>query len=88
VLYLQLIILSVGGDVPIDNETILVTDFVNHKIKSAQSFEGAHRNRMYVCVHRGECSLILFYTIFIFLKKELSLSCALPNRAVLASAYD
>jgi hypothetical protein len=33
VLHLQLIILSVGGDVPIDSETLLVTDFMNLKIK-------------------------------------------------------
>jgi hypothetical protein len=45
-LYLQLIILSVGDDVP---ETLLVTDFVNIKIKLIQSFEGAHRDRM--CAH-------------------------------------
>jgi hypothetical protein len=44
-LYLQLIILSVGDDVP---ETLLVTDFVNLKIKSVQSFKDAHRDRMYV----------------------------------------
>jgi hypothetical protein len=37
------------GDVPVDNVTLLVTDFVNLNIKSAQSFKGAHRNR--VCVH-------------------------------------
>jgi hypothetical protein len=48
-LYLRLIILSVGGDVPVDSETFLVTDFLNLKIKSAQSYEGAHRGR--VCVH-------------------------------------
>jgi hypothetical protein len=48
-LYLRLIIFSVGGNVLIDSETLLVTDFVNLKIKSAQSFECAHRNRM--CVH-------------------------------------
>jgi hypothetical protein len=45
-LYLQLIILSVGDDVP---ETLLVTDFVNIKIKPIQSFEGAHRDR--ICTH-------------------------------------
>jgi hypothetical protein len=39
----------VGGDVPIDSETLLVTDFVNFNIKPAQSFEDAHRGR--VCVH-------------------------------------
>jgi hypothetical protein len=48
VLHLRLIILSVGDDVPVDSETLLVTDFVNLKIKSAQSFRGAHRDR--VCI--------------------------------------
>jgi hypothetical protein len=48
ILYLRLIIISVGDDVPIDNEVVLMTDFVNFKIKSAQSLEGAHRDRMYV----------------------------------------
>jgi hypothetical protein len=37
VLYLRLIIFLVGGDVPVDNETLLVTDFVNLKIKPVQS---------------------------------------------------
>jgi hypothetical protein len=39
----------VENDVPIDSETLLVTDFVNLRIKSAQSFGGAHRDM--VCVH-------------------------------------
>jgi hypothetical protein len=39
----------VGGDIPVDSEVILVTDFVNLKIKSVQSFECAYRNSM--CVH-------------------------------------
>jgi hypothetical protein len=38
----------VGGDVPVDSETLLVTDFVNLKIKSTPSFECAHRGR--ICV--------------------------------------
>jgi hypothetical protein len=42
-LYLWLIILLVGDDVPIDSEMLLVTDFMNLKIKSTQSFECAHR---------------------------------------------
>jgi hypothetical protein len=42
-MYLRLIILSVGGDVPVNSETLLVTDFVNLKIKSTQSFKDAHR---------------------------------------------
>jgi hypothetical protein len=48
VLHLQLIILSVGGDVPVDSEALLVTNFVNLKIIPAESFECAHRGR--VCV--------------------------------------
>jgi hypothetical protein len=52
-LHLRLIILSVGGDVPVDSETFLVTDFVNLKIKSAQSYEGAHRGRVCVYVFIG-----------------------------------
>jgi hypothetical protein len=38
----------VEGDIPVDSDALLVTDLVNLKIKSAQSFEGAHRNR--VCI--------------------------------------
>jgi hypothetical protein len=41
----------VGGDVPVDNETILVTDFVN--LKPAQFFVCAHRGRMYMRVFIG-----------------------------------
>jgi hypothetical protein len=48
VLYLRLIILSLGDDVLVDSEMLLVTDFVNLKIKPAQYFEGAHKDR--VCV--------------------------------------
>jgi hypothetical protein len=43
----------VGGDVPVDSETLLVTDFVNLKISPAQSFGGAHRSKMYVHVFIG-----------------------------------
>jgi hypothetical protein len=49
VLYLRLIILSVKGDVLVDNDVFLVIDFINLKIKPAQSFGGAHRDK--VCVH-------------------------------------
>jgi hypothetical protein len=48
VLHLRLIILSVGGDVSVNSETLLMTDFVNLKIKSAQSFKGTHMSR--VCI--------------------------------------
>jgi hypothetical protein len=53
VLYLRLIILSVGGDVPVDNDMFLVTDFANLKIKLTQSFEYAHRGMMCVRVFIG-----------------------------------
>jgi hypothetical protein len=43
----------VGGDVPVDNEVILVTDFVNLKIKSAQSFECDYRDSMYIHIFIG-----------------------------------
>jgi hypothetical protein len=47
---LRLIIFSVGDDVPVDSESLLLTDFMNLKIKSAQSFRNAHRDRMCVYV--------------------------------------
>jgi hypothetical protein len=52
-LYLRLIILSIGDDVPIDRKTFLVTDFVNLKIKLTQFFGGAHISRVYVLVLIG-----------------------------------
>jgi hypothetical protein len=39
----------VGDDVPVDSETFLVTDFVNLKIKPAQSFKSDHKGK--VCVY-------------------------------------
>jgi hypothetical protein len=75
VLHLRLIILSVGGDVSINSEALLMTDFVNFKIKSAQSFRGVHRARIYVRVLIGvsnrTCISICVYTVF--LKKKLKL---------------
>jgi hypothetical protein len=38
----------VVDDVLIDSETILVTNFVNLKIKLVQSFEYAHKDRVYM----------------------------------------
>jgi hypothetical protein len=49
VLYLRLIIFSVGGDVPVDSDALLVTDFMNLKIKLTQSFRDTHRIR-YMCM--------------------------------------
>jgi hypothetical protein len=64
-LYLRLIILSVRYDVPINSEAVLVTDFVNLKIKSAQSLEGTHRSMMYICVHKVSDRIYIWVSIFI-----------------------
>jgi hypothetical protein len=53
----------VEGDVPVDNETFLVTDFINLKIKSAQFFRCAHKNRM--CVH------IFIIYLFVCVSKKI-----------------
>jgi hypothetical protein len=59
----------VGDDVPVDSETFLVTDFINLKIKSTQSFRGAHRDMMCVRVFIGvgdhTYMSICIYTMFL-----------------------
>jgi hypothetical protein len=59
----------VGDDVLIDSETLLVTDFINLKIKSTQSFECVYRGRMCVCifirVNTRMCMSIYVYIVFI-----------------------
>jgi hypothetical protein len=40
----------VGCDVFIDSETLLMTDFMNLKIKSAQSFKCDHMDSVCICV--------------------------------------
>jgi hypothetical protein len=37
-----------GGDVSVDSETLLMTDFMNFKIKLIQSFRDNHKGGMYV----------------------------------------
>jgi hypothetical protein len=76
VLHLQLIIFSVGGDVPIDNEALLMTDLMNLKIKLTQSFKCDHRNKMYVRVFIGVGARIYIniYVYTIFLKKTCLIS--------------
>jgi hypothetical protein len=70
-LYLQLIILSVRDDVSIDNETLLMSDFVNLKIKPAQSFKCVYRDKMCVYVFI-EMSIRMCISIYIYniLKKK------------------
>jgi hypothetical protein len=68
-LYLRLIILSVRDDVFIDSDTVLVTDFVNLKIKSAQYFRCVHKCIMYVHKFIGinalTCRIICIYIVFL-----------------------
>jgi hypothetical protein len=62
----------VGDNILIDSETLFVTDFVNLKIKSAQSFEGAYNNK--ICVHifieMSDYTYINIYIYTVFLKKH------------------
>jgi hypothetical protein len=55
----------VRDDVPNDNETFLVTDFVNLKIKSVQSFGCAHRDKMCVYIFIG-VSDYTYMSIYIY----------------------
>jgi hypothetical protein len=63
VLYLRLI-------VSIDSEILVVTDFVNIKIKLIQSSRGAHRDRVcvYVFIGVNAHTYISFYVCTVFLK--------------------
>jgi hypothetical protein len=62
----------VGGDVPVDSEAPVVTSSISRFDPPAQSFEGAHRDRMCVCVHRGECMRVYVSACVctVFLKKK------------------
>jgi hypothetical protein len=57
----------VGGDIPVDSESLLITNFVNLKIKSVKSFEGAHRGRMcmsiFIGVNAHTCMSIYICTV-------------------------
>jgi hypothetical protein len=59
----------VGDDITVDIKTPLLTDFVNLKIKSTQSFRCVHRGRMCVRVFIGVsdrmCMSICVYTVFL-----------------------
>jgi hypothetical protein len=67
---LLLIILSVEGDIHFDSKTLLTIDFMNLKIKPAQSFRDAHNDNMYVCVHRSEYSYMYEYPRFYCVSKK------------------
>jgi hypothetical protein len=59
----------VGADVSDNSEVLLVTDFMNFKIKPTQSFRGAHRGKVCMCVFIGvsahTCMSICIYTVFL-----------------------
>jgi hypothetical protein len=60
----------VKDDVSINSETLLVTDFINFKIKPAQSFRGAHRDK--VCIHvfiRVNAHMRMSIYVYTILKK-------------------
>jgi hypothetical protein len=67
---LELIILLVGGDVSIDSEIFLVTDFVNLKIKPIQSFRCAHKGkgmiyvRLFIEISARTCISICICILF------------------------
>jgi hypothetical protein len=58
-------------DVSINSNMLLLTDFINLKIKSTQSFRDAHKKSIYSYIHKDECSYIYIsiYIYNVFLKK-------------------
>jgi hypothetical protein len=64
--------------------TLLVTDFMNFKIKPAQSFRGAHRGkvciRVFIRVSTHMCMSIYVYTV---LKKQIEVALSI----LLAAMY-
>jgi hypothetical protein len=73
-LHLRLIIFLMGDDVPVNNETLLLIEFVNLKIKSTQSFECVHKNRvctrMFIGVSTRTCMSMSIYVCTVFLKNN------------------
>jgi hypothetical protein len=59
----------VGYDVSVDSETLLVTVFINLKIKPTQPFRVAHKSMVYMRVFIGVsahmCMSIYVYTTFL-----------------------
>jgi hypothetical protein len=61
----------VGGDVSINNNTFLMTDFMNLKIKPTQSFGDTHKVKIYIHMFIGMSvhTYISIYIYTMFLKK-------------------
>jgi hypothetical protein len=62
-----------GDDVSIDSKTLLVTDFVNLKIKPVQSFRYAYKDMMcvYIFIEISEHTCINIYACPMFLKNSM-----------------
>jgi hypothetical protein len=61
----------VGGDVPVNSNTILMIDFMNLKIKLTQSFRNAHKGKIYIhiFIRMNTHTYISIYIYIVFLKK-------------------
>jgi hypothetical protein len=51
----------VRGDISVHSETLLITDFVNLKIKLTQSFKYAYRDRMCIFILMTDRTYIILY---------------------------
>jgi hypothetical protein len=62
----------VEDDISINSETLLMTDFINLKIKLVQSFRGNHKDvmRVYIFILVNAHIYINIYICTVFLKKE------------------
>jgi hypothetical protein len=65
----------VVGDVPVDSDMLFVTDFMNLKIKPAQSFRVVHKNRVSMRVFIGVSAhtYMSIYVILCFSEKKIDL---------------
>jgi hypothetical protein len=78
----------VGYNVPVDSETLLVTDFVNLKIKSAQFFKYAHRSKVCVCVFIGvSVHMRMSICVCIVFLKKMTLSAVTEMMSILTCSY-
>jgi hypothetical protein len=78
----------VGYNVPVDSETLLVTDFVNLKIKSAQFFKYAHRSKVCVRVFIGvSVHMRMSICVCIVFLKKMTLSAVTEMMSILTCSY-
>jgi hypothetical protein len=63
----------VGGDVSIDSKVLLLTDFINLKIKLTQLFKINHKGMIYMCIFirisDHTCMIICVYLVFVFVNE-------------------